>query len=257
MTDLLDKALEVARRCVEVAGAASLPYFRSGVVVETKLDRSPVTAADKESEAAILAVIRASFPDHSILAEESGVSQGDPDHRWIVDPLDGTRGFTRGGKFWGPLIAFEHKGQVLAGAMGMPALGDTYWAAKGRGCFYNGERARVSKIGELRDATLSMGELQHLMRAPHGEAIAELIRSAASTRGYGDPAGAAMLLSGRADVWLEAGVKTWDLAPMKILIEEAGGRFTAFDGSPSIETGNAIGSNSVLHEEILKALRRS
>jgi histidinol-phosphatase len=219
------------------------------------LDRSPVTQADKDSEAAILRVIREVFPEHSILAEESGELSGDPKYRWIVDPLDGTRGFTRGGSFWGPLIGFEVDGEVVAGALGMPVLGEIYWAAKGRGCFKNGERVRVSKIADLADATLSIGEMQHLFQPQHVEGMLSLIRSAASTRGYGDPAGPAMVLSGRADVWIEAGVKTWDLAPMKVLLEEAGGRFTAFDGSTSIETGNAIGSNGLLHDRVLEALR--
>lgn len=255
MTDLLDRALDVARRAAEAASKASLVYFRTGVEVVTKLDRSPVTKADKDSEAAILAIIKEAFPEHSILAEESGEMAGDPKYRWIVDPLDGTRGFTRGGTFWGPLIGFEVEGQVVAGALGMPALGEIYWAAKGRGCFRNGERMRVSQIADLADATISIGEMQHLFQPQYSDAMLKLIRSAASTRGYGDPAGPAMVLSGRADVWIEAGVKTWDLSPMKILMEEAGGKFTAFDGSGSIETGTAIGSNGLLHDRVLEALR--
>jgi histidinol-phosphatase len=251
----IEQALEVAKRAVEAAAKVSLPHYQRGVVAERKLDRSPVTAADRESEAAILGIIKESFPTHAILAEESGVQSGDPRHRWIVDPLDGTRGFTRGGSFWGPLVGFEVDGQVVAGAMGMPVLGDVYWAAKGMGCWKNGSRLRVSSIGDWSEATLSVGELQHLLQPPYGEAIAKLIRTSASTRGYGDPAGCALVLLGRAEVWLESGVKTWDLAPMKILIEEAGGRFTAFDGSPSIETGTAIGSNGLVHDQVLATLR--
>lgn len=255
MTLDLDRALDTARKAVETAAHVSLPHFRRGVLVEKKPDHSPVTAADRESESAILSVIRAEFPAHSILAEESGMDERNRDTRWIVDPLDGTRGFSRGGSFWGPLVALEHQGKVVVGAMALPVLGDVYWAAIGRGCYRNGERLRVSNIADWREATLSVGELGSLLKPPHGEGVATLIRTAASTRGYGDPAGAALVLLGRAEVWLEAGVKTWDIAPQKILIEEAGGVFSSFDGRATIETGTAIASNGLVHEHVLRAIR--
>src|SRR5689334_14407157 len=94
----LSRALEAVRDAANAAAIASLPHFRPDVVVEKKLDRSPVTIADRESEKAILSILRAAFPEASVIAEESGVIPGDPNLRWIVDPLDGTRGFTRGGK---------------------------------------------------------------------------------------------------------------------------------------------------------------
>lgn len=251
----LERAMNVAKDAAEAGSAAALPHWEKGVVVERKADRSPVTVADKESEAAIVAVIRRAFPDHALLTEESGVLEGDPSTRWIVDPLDGTRGFTRGGKFWGPLVALEVNGEILAGAMAMPVLGTTYWAARGLGCFKDGERCRVSRVGALDEATLSLGEMGPLMAPPHGGAVIELIREAASARGYGDLAGCALLLDGQAEVWLEAGVKPWDIAPHKILLEEAGGRFTNFEGGDTLEPGTAIGSNGALHETVLARIR--
>jgi len=127
----LEKAMATARRAVEAATAASLAHFRRGVRVEVKPDRTPVTAADRESEAAILAIVREAFPDHAFVGEETGVHAGSAASRWIVDPLDGTKGFTRGREFWGPLVALEHEGVIVAGAMALPALGETYWAARG------------------------------------------------------------------------------------------------------------------------------
>lgn len=250
----LTTALEVARAAVEAASRAALPHWRSGVRVEKKADRTPVTAADRASEEAILAIIRARFPGHAILAEESGAHAGEAAHRWIVDPLDGTRGFSRGGVYWGALVAYEREGEVVAGAMALPALDEVYWAAKGRGCFRNGERVRVSAVSDLEEATLSVGELGQLLRPPFEAGMLRLIRAAASTRGYGDPGGAAMLLSGRADAWLEAGVKVWDIAPQKILVEEAGGRFTSLTGQASIELGHCLASNGLLHAPLLAAL---
>ncbi|MCK6544315.1 inositol monophosphatase [Myxococcota bacterium] len=253
----LDRALDTARRAVEAAAKAALPHYHRGVTVDWKEDKSPVTAADKESEAAILAVIHEAFPTHSILAEESGVDDRGSTTRWIVDPLDGTRGFSRGGSFWGPLVALEDEGQIVAGAMGMPVLGDYYWAAKGRGAWKNGERIKLSTITDWSQATMSVGELHLLMgRDDWAKALTELIKTSASARGYGDPAGAALVLSGRAEAWVEAGVKTWDIAPMKILFEEAGGIFTAFDGTLSIETGTAIGATPAMHAHVLAVLKK-
>ncbi|HYS79764.1 MAG TPA: inositol monophosphatase family protein, partial [Anaeromyxobacteraceae bacterium] len=116
----LDLALTTARRAVEAASHAALVHFRRGVRVDLKPDRSPVTVADRESEAAILQEIRRSFPGHAVLGEETGMHAGAAATRWIVDPLDGTRGFTRGEALWGPLVALEHEGEVVAGAMALP-----------------------------------------------------------------------------------------------------------------------------------------
>ncbi len=249
----LAKALATARRAVSAAAEAGLRHFRRGVAVETKPDRTPVTAADRDAEAAILAVIRDAFPDHAILGEESGAHGGGPS-RWIVDPLDGTRGFSRGGFFWGPLVALEHRGEVVAGAMALPVLGETYWAATGMGAFRDGERLRVSGVADWRDATVSCGELGRLLEPPYAGGVAHLARTAASARCYGDLAGAMLVLTGRAEAWLERGVKVWDVAPIKVLVEEAGGRFTDLAGRASVESGHALATNGRLHEHVLAAL---
>ena len=257
----LDLALATARRAVEAASAAALRHFRSGVRVELKPDRTPVTAADRESESAILAVVREAFPDHAFLGEETGTHAGSAATRWIVDPLDGTRGFTRGECFWGPLVGLEHEGEVVAGAMALPALGETYFAARGRGCWLTVAgapplRLQVSGISRWEDATLSLGEPLVLLAPPLEGAVALLATTAARVRCYGDLAGLAMVLAGRAEAWIEAGVQIWDLAPMKVLVEEAGGRFTDLAGRPTIASGDAIASNVLVHEHVLSSLGR-
>src|ERR1043165_5662537 len=134
MPDLdLPKAMLVARRAVEAAAAASLAWFERGVSVDLKPDQTPVTQADRESEARILSVVREAFPDHAFVGEESGAHSGTAGTRWIVDPLDGTKGFTRGGRFWGAVVALEHGGDIVAGAMALPALWQTERADAGRG----------------------------------------------------------------------------------------------------------------------------
>src|SRR5512140_3531472 len=258
MPDLdLAKAMDVARRAVEAASAASLAHFHRGVRVERKPDRTPVTQADRDSEAAILAVVREAFPDHGFLGEETGAHAGSAETRWIVDPLDGTKGFTRGRGFWGALVALEHEGRVVAGAMALPALGETYWAARGLGAWMRtGDgaptRLQVSRISAWEDATFSYGEPHVLFRPPLLERLAALAVGAQAARCYGDLAGCALVLQGRAEAWVEAGVQIWDLAPLQILVEEAGGTFTDLDGKATHASGNCVASNGLVHPHVLR-----
>src|SRR5512137_2416494 len=183
----LDLALATARRAVEAAAAASLAHFRRGVRVEVKPDRTPVTAADRDAEAAVVEVVRAAFPGHAILGEETGAHRGDASLRWVVDPIDGTRGFTRGGSFWGPLVALEQDGRAVAGAMALPALGETYWAARGRGAWVARPgsppaRLQVSGVSDWAEATFSFGEFRFVFSPEREQAVLALARSAGQAR---------------------------------------------------------------------------
>lgn len=254
----LQLALDTARKAIGASAASTLRQFLRGeIAVETKADNSPVTAADRNSEKVIVETIRLAFPTHTILTEESGLLGAElSDYKWIVDPLDGTRGFTRGGRFWGPMVALEERGQIVVGVIALPALGETYWASRGRGAYRDGERLHVSRTSNWKDAILSMGELHKLLAPGWREPVAQLASTAASARAYGDIASCTMLLNGVADAWIETGVQTWDLAALKILVEEAGGRFTNFEGTASIISGNAIGTNGLLHEHVLQVLKK-
>lgn len=256
----IDRAMQTAKQAVLAASSKSLVHFRQGVRVETKPDHSPVTQADREAEAAIFEVIRTNFPDHALLGEETGEHAGSAEARWIVDPIDGTRGFTRGGFFWGPLVALEVEGVIVAGAMAMPVLGEVYWAAKGRGAYRqireeSPTRLQVSGIDDWSEATLFLGEPKPLFSPPIAEKVTQLTVSSAQTRCYGDLAGCAMVLTGRAEVWIEAGVKSWDLGPYPVLVEEAGGRYTDFNGDVTVHSGHCIVSNAKLHSHVLAALK--
>jgi histidinol-phosphatase len=250
----LERAVEAARRAAVAGGAASLRHWRTALHIERKDDASPVTAADRESEAAILAILRAEFPGHDVLAEESGASGEGGRYRWVVDPLDGTRGFSRGGAFWGPIIALEDNGTVVAGAMGIPALGEVYFAARGRGAFCNGEPLRVSTVARWEEATFSLGELRYLLAPATAARMTALITSAASARCHGDVASAAMLLQGRAEAWIEAGVQPWDVAALRVLVAEAGGRVTELPASSGWPPLSLLFSNSELHDTLCEAL---
>ena len=262
MIDLdLQLALTTARRAAEAASMAALGHFRRGVRVELKPDRSPVTIADREAELAAIAAIRAAFPGHGIHGEEGG-SQGQRATRWIIDPVDGTRGFTRGESCWGPLVALEHAGEVVAGAMALPVSGEVFFAARGLGAWEVAlagdggppRRLQVSGIARWEDATFSLGEPRVLLAPPFAEAVGRLATTCARTRCLGDLAGFAMVLKGQAEAWVEAGVQLWDLAPMLVLLEEAGGRFTDLSGRATVGSGDAVATNGLVHEHVMSAL---
>ncbi|MCA8970957.1 MAG: inositol phosphatase [Planctomycetes bacterium] len=251
----LEHALETVRLAATRGAEAALRRFRKNIDIELKSDKSVVTIADREAEAAIIDVLRSRFPDHAILGEESGAHERRSPYRWIVDPIDGTLGFSRGSSFWGPLVALEHEGKILAGALGLPALGELYVAARGLGCWNGDRRLRVSSIDTWSDATLSLGELRRLVQGEFEHPVLELCRTAKSARCYGDLAAVTLVLEGRAEAYIEGGVKIWDLAPLPVLLEEAGGRFTDMTGSQNLELGNGIGTNGLVHEYVLEHFR--
>jgi len=251
----LERAMETARRAAQAGGEAALPYFRRDVAFEAKADGSIVTDADHAAERAILDVIREAFPDDEVLTEESGAHRGTTGSRWIVDPLDGTHRFARGVATWGPLIALERGGEIVAGALAMPARGETCWAARGLGAHRNGQPLRASTIDRWSEAIMSAGSLGRILNSPRAEGAIELIRTAEYVCSGGDLAGGAMVLRGEAEAWIEMGVQPWDIAPFKILIEEAGGRFTDITGGDDVSAGTAIVSNGFVHEHVLNVLK--
>lgn len=253
----LDRALQAVKNAARAGGREALDRFRTGIQVEHKADRTPVTEADRAAEAAIVDVLRSEFPDAGILGEESGGHPGTAPFRFIVDPIDGTRGFTRGGRFWGSLIALEAQGEILAGAMFLPAMDDLYWAARDRGAFLNGDRLRVRPSPPIEETTLSLGEIGHLLRPPYRPVIESLIQECESVRAYGDLMSVALVLTGVADAWLEAGAQPWDIAPARILAEEAGARFSTFAGTTDLDQGTALVAPPELHAALLERLRPS
>jgi histidinol-phosphatase len=154
-------------------------------------------------------------------------------------------------------VALEHEGIVVAGAIGLPAFGELYWAGRGLGAYRDDVRLRVSEVDNLAEATLSLGEPSCLLEPPYDVAVRRLVRATATTRAHGDLYACTLILNGRAEIWLEAGVHIWDIAPLQILVEEAGGRFTDFDGVATVASGHAVATNGVLHETALAYFRAS
>ncbi|MBM3224554.1 MAG: histidinol phosphate phosphatase [Candidatus Tectomicrobia bacterium] len=251
---MLQQYLDVAIAAAHAAGEVIRPYFQTALQVETKADATPVTAADRAGERVIVDMLRQHFPEHGVLGEEFGAQAGRGDARWIIDPIDGTQNFIRGIPFFGTLIALEQAGEITVGVAYEPVQGNLFHAAKGLGAFGNGERLAVSTLTELSQITLLHGSLDLLLRDGYWEGLARLARATRRQRGYGDYFAYTFVCRGQADVMLETDVKPWDIAPLKILVEEAGGRFSDFTGAPSIYSGNALISNGYVHGAVLALL---
>ena len=251
----MDKMLEVALEAARAAGAVALHYFSGTFQVERKADRSPVTQADREAEEAIVSVLRSAFPGYGFLGEEFGAQGRQDGARWIIDPIDGTRNFVRGIPFWATLIALEEAREVTLGVIYAPATGELFYARKGQGAYADGKRLSVSAVDHLEDAFLVHGSLKLLHETEYWEGFVRLADATERQRGYGDYHAYTFIARGQAELCVEVDVKPWDLGPIKLLIEEAGGRFTDLAGKPTIYSGNALVSNGRLHDPALAILR--
>jgi histidinol phosphatase-like enzyme (inositol monophosphatase family) len=251
----MDEILAAALDAAKAAGAIALHYFRTNLTVETKADRTPVTKADRECESKIVEILATRFPEIGFLGEEYGERPGSRNARWIIDPIDGTKNFIRGIPFFAVLIALEEDGEITAGVMYAPAINDLLYARTGQGAFANDRPVRVSEISDLQDAMLIHGGLKDLKVRPCWPAFLRLVEGTARQRGFGDALGHSVVICGQAEVALEPEIKPWDVAATKIIVTEAGGRFSSFDGSSSIYAGSAVISNARIHEDVVKILQ--
>ena len=215
-----------------------------------KPDRSPVTVADREAERAIVDALRPAFPGHGFLGEEMG-EEGPRERRFVIDPIDGTRNFIRRIPVWATLLALEEGGEVTAGVVYQPMTGDLHVARKGEGAFLNGERLCVSTIETLTEATLIHPSLGLIRADGYWEGFVRLVDATRRQRGFGDFMCYTMVAEGKAEVGLGVHVKPWDLAPVRILVEEAGGRFTDLEGVATIGSGTGLATNGRLHAAAL------
>ena len=251
----LEKELDLALKLVKEAEAPIFSRFQKQIEVVKKRDNTPVTEADREAEALIRRRLADVRPDHGVIGEEHGVHLPGARFKWVVDPIDGTKAFIHGVPLFGTLLALLDNGKPVVGVIHMPALGESVWAAKGKGAFHNGSPCRVSAVSELSEALLCDGSALTVARSTWGEAWMAMRGEAGISRGWGDCYGHLLVACGRAEAMLDPIVSIWDVAPMSIILAEAGGRFSALDGSESIEAGNALSSNGLLHDRILGRLK--
>lgn len=241
---LADRTDEIARR-----------HFRSATLrVERKADASPVTEADRAVEALVRRETRIRYPDFGILGEEEGAFDGASDSRLILDPIDGTKNFMRGIPVFATLLAVERAGEVVAGVVSAPALGCRWHAVRGGGAFRGDRRLRVSDVRTVRESQLFHGGLKDASGTTLAPGWSALFARADRTRGFGDFYQHVLVAEGAGELAYDPRVKPWDIAPLVLLVEEAGGRATSTAGVRGIEAGHLVSSNGWIHDEALALL---
>jgi histidinol-phosphatase len=242
----LEAAAEVAR----VAGEVALSHYRQKVHIETKNDGSPVTIADRDAETAARQWIEERFPHDGILGEEFPDVRPDSKYRWIIDPIDATKSFVRGVPLWGTLVAVAEGHDIIAGAAFFPAVSEIIVAADGCGCWWNDERARVSSVAELSEATILTSSIPFSTAATLTARWNRLEQSVNASRTWGDCFGYLMVATGRAEVMADPVLSSWDIAAFLPIVREAGGVVTDFRGDITAFGGSAIATNRALAEKV-------
>jgi histidinol-phosphatase len=256
VTDPWAEDLALALALCDEADALSLQRFRAlDLVVETKPDDTPVTDADRGVEELVRTRLAGARPDDAVLGEEYGVT-GDSVRRWVLDPIDGTKSYARGVPVWATLLALTVDGEVVVGVASAPALGRRWWATRGGGAYAAeagvARSIRVSGVSALGDASLSYSSLGGW---PDRTRLLALTDAVWRTRAYGDFWSHVLVAEGVVDLSTEPAVSLWDLAPLALIVEEAGGRFTGLDGVRGPDRGSCLASNALLHEAALRTLR--
>ncbi|MCW0213420.1 MAG: histidinol-phosphatase [Pseudonocardia sp.] len=260
MTDHPD--LDLALQLADIADAITLPRFRSADLrVTTKPDRTPVTDADTAAEDALRAALAGERPGDAVLGEERGGSAvPDSGRGWVIDPIDGTKAFSRGLPVWATLISLTVHGVATVGVASAPALGRRWWGATGAGAWTSDLRDGTRRIavsgvagpGEAQVSTTDRNSVRARRRRPGRRALRD---PCGETRAYGDFWQHCLVAEGAVDLAVEPVANEWDLAALQPIVEEAGGRFTDLHGTPGYAGGNAMVSNGLVHDAAITALR--
>ncbi len=241
----------MALAAVDIADRVTLSAFRrADLLVSTKEDETPVTEADRGAELAVRRFLAEQRPADAILGEEMG-NEGGGTRRWYVDPIDGTANYVRGIPIWATLLGLEVDGHMQLGVVSAPALGRRWWAQRGEGAFagppgQQGEPVGVSRIPRLADGQVSLGDVT--------EQLVRVAARAKRDRGFGDFWQHMLVAEGACEAGLDPVVSIWDVAPLQVIVEEAGGKFTDFAGRARLDSGNAVSSNGLVHDEVIALL---
>ncbi len=245
--------LALAFELVELARSIAIPRFKAqDFTRETKGDGSPVTEVDVAVELAQRELLAERRPDHMIVGEERGVT-GESPWCWYLDPIDGTARFVAADPGWMSLVALARDGQVTLGVVDRPVAGERWWATLGGPALRDGAPIHVSERRTLREAIVNDSWREDIARGNRDHPLVALATRAGAVRPHRDHATLAVAC-GEADVALSIGGGPWDYAPMKAIVEAAGGRFTDLQGRDRVDTGAAVATNGLIHDEVLGAL---
>jgi histidinol-phosphatase len=255
--------LELAHALADAADAIAMARFRAAdLVVETKPDLTPVTEADRAVEEMIRSRLADARPDDAILGEEFGTTgpagAAGSGRRWIVDPIDGTKGYARGIPVWATLIALEVDGDLVAGVVSAPALGSRWSGARGLGARRDGDAVSVSQVARIEDAHLAYDSVDAFESVGLDTEFLALARRCWRVRGFGDFWAHMLVADGSIDIAVEVGgLAEWDIAAVKVVVEQAGGQCTDVRGDARIDTGDVISTNGLLHDDVVTAFART
>jgi len=252
--------LAVALSLADIADGLSMARYRADdLVVDTKPDLTPVTEADRAVEQTLRTELARLRPDDSVIGEEYG-SVGETARRWVLDPIDGTKNYVRGVPVWATLIALMIDGDVVVGVVSAPALGRRWWAARGHGAYVSDpatstpRRLQVSAVAELADASFSFSDPIGWAERGARDGLDRLLAQTWRQRAYGDFWSHMLVAEGAVDIAAEPELQTYDMAALIPIVEEAGGRITAYDGSSALGGGSAVTTNGHLHEQVLRVI---
>jgi myo-inositol-1(or 4)-monophosphatase len=252
------KEKELINSLARKAGDTLMKQFRQdwALLKERSTAKEAATTYDKELDRLIIGEIKRHYPHHSLLTEESGSLQGDPDWLWIVDSLDGTGDFANFNPFFSICLALMHQSELLLGTIYAPAIGEFYFAEKGKGAYLNGVKIQVSDVSDLSHSYIFYCEGGEKDRGRTGELLHKFYPRVTDIRKLGS-AGleTAWVAAGKGEAYFSTRIEPWDVAPGVLLVQEAGGKVSDFQGNPwKPQTGDFLFSNKKLHEEILSLL---
>ncbi len=241
--------------------AIAMGSFRRDLAIERKPDTTFVTEADRGIERLLRDRISSAFSGHGVVGEEYGTDAGGASVRWILDPIDGTHNYIRGIPIFGTLIGVERDGELQAGVISAPALGERWYGWRGGGAWVTGtlrpsgaRRISTSRIGAIADAQIVFASATDMGRSRKAPGFGALLEAAWRERAFGDFWGYTLVAEGAAEAMIESDLKIWDAAAPTLLVEEAGGRVTDFEGRRAIDPGTIVASNGHLHDFVLERL---
>ena len=243
--------LKIAIEASKAAAEVIKKYYQGSFQVEIKNDQTPVTEVDIQAEKIIKEIILNAFPDHGFYGEETNRENYDSDFLWLVDPIDGTKGFVRGYPFFSTQIALMHKSRIVLGVSNAPIFEEIIFAELGKGSWIDNHRTKVSKTSKIESSTISTGNLKSLALSEKWSNFGKIVSRIDRIRGYGDFYHYHLLATGKIDAVIESDVNILDVAALSIIINESGGVFTDLNGKkPDLNIKSILAANPILHPEI-------
>ncbi len=255
LAENFSKELVTAIDASNAAARLIRSYFKGNFNVDIKEDMTPVTEVDIKAENTIKDIILNAFPDYGFYGEETCRENKNSEYTWLVDPIDGTKGFVRGYPFFSTQIALMHHEEIILGVSNAPIFDEIIFAEKGKGAWMNNKQIHISNTKDIVSSTISTGNLKTIALSENWMNLGKIVSKADRIRGYGDFYHYHLLASGKIDVVIESDVNILDVAALSLIIEESGGVFTDFQGKRSnLDTTSVIASNPNLYSSIKKEL---